>query len=181
MPISSPLRTAPTDVLASVVSGRHGIGTELNAIAIAAGVSAAWPTANKAFYMPFYMPRSGTVTKLWWVNGATASGNLDIGLYRADYTKIISAGSTAQGTISVVQEVDITDTFLAGSTLYYIGLSCDNGTATVQRLVPGSVFGELSGVMQQTSAFPLPSPAVPAVLSVSYIPICGVAFRTLVA
>ena len=37
--------------------------------------SVAWPTANLAIYFPFYVQAPGYVQQLWWVNGATATGN----------------------------------------------------------------------------------------------------------
>lgn len=171
---------SPVRVLISTASVRSSMGSELASNA-AVAASAAWPAANRALYMPLYIESPGVVAKLWWLNGATASGNVDIGLYNADYTKIVSAGSTAQGTINVLQEVDIADVTLARGT-YYIGMASDDATATFYRLTPSNLLvAEAAGQLQQSSAFPLPSPAVPVATASVYVPYCGIAFRTLVA
>lgn len=161
-------------------SGPESVGHEALSVS-AAHTSVAWPAANRALLVPLYITEPSTVVKLWWMNGAAVSGNVDIGIYRvSDLSRIVSSGSTAQAGTSALQEVDITDTPLAPGT-YYLGLACDNTTATFIRLFNDLRWCRAFGVVQQTSAFPLPATAVPEACASAYVPLMGASLRTLVA
>lgn len=117
-----------------------------------------YPLANRAYYLPFHLDQPIIVTKLWWINGTTASGNVDIGIYDSAFTRIVSAGSTPQVGTSVIQSVDITDT-LIGPGDFYIAISMDNITGTIFALSSsgGIPRGQAMGTLIQASAFPLPA------------------------
>jgi len=129
--------------------------------------STAWESANRAVYHPVIIPCTVVAKRLWWANGSTvsASYNLDVGLYRdAGYrpgAKIISSGSTAQGTASTIQFVDITDTALAPG-IVWLALSCSSTSATVFRTSFSVVARTLHIKYQEASAVPLPTTATPA-------------------
>jgi hypothetical protein len=53
------------------------------------------------------------------LNGATASGNMDVGIYDYAGTRLVSSGSTAQSGTSAFQDFDITDTLL-GPGIFYL-------------------------------------------------------------
>lgn len=151
------------------------------ASAVAGLASGSWPSANRAIYIPLDILEPTTIVKIGWVNGGTASGNVDLGIYRAsDLALIVSTGSTAQGTISVAQEVNIADTTL-GVGEYLIGFAVDNTTATFARSGVDVRSLRMAGITQQASAFPLPSTAVPAAAASSYLPLVTLATRTLLA
>jgi hypothetical protein len=122
----------------------------------AVNASAAWLSANLALFFPIYIPHPWIVTKLWWQNGATVTGNVDCGLYTEEQTRIISTGSTAQAGINAVQSVDVTDTVIPAGTTYFAlvmsstGTVWDNGAGAD----PGGYAG---GGYVQTSALPLPA------------------------
>lgn len=160
--------------------GRYSLGLAMVVTGTATPASTAWPTANKAFYVPFWLDQAIIVTKLWWANGATVSGNVDCAIYRADLTKLVSTGSTAQATTSIVQSVDITDTpLLPGN--YFFGLVLNNTTGRILRFTPGLPQAKLNGITEQTSAFALPDPMVPATPTATYVPLCGLLHaRTLI-
>src|SRR3972149_4026032 len=115
--------------------------------------SAVWPTANKALYVPFRIGKPVLVKKLFLINGATVSGNVDVGIYDAAGTRLISAGSTAQAGASALQQFDIADTLL-GWGLFYMALAVRNVTATALGTAT-LVFSELHhlGMGMPTSAF----------------------------
>lgn len=148
--------------------------------------SAAWPANNRVIYIPFWLLRTDTVRKLWWLNGGTASGNVEVGVYRDSAglptTRIFTSGSTAQGTINVVQEVDITDVRLdAGA--YWMAATMSTTAGFMFRIAPAQT-GHMKamGIVQETpGTFGLPATATPIVPSSIYVPMFGLAFRTLVA
>lgn len=156
------------------------LGVQLAALSNGTATSQTWPTANKALYFPFTLDESTTFTKAFWMNGATVSGNVDIGIYNEAGTKQVSMGSTAQATINSIQEVNIADTTLAAGR-YYMALSCDNTTATFYTwLLASALYSKVLGCAEQTSAFALPSPATLATPTTSSIPVFGFSIRTLV-
>ncbi len=138
---------------------------------------AAWPSANRALYIPVYLDSDGVVTKFWTFNGATASGNLDIGLYDAAGNRIASTGSVAQAGTSQCQVVDVTD-FYVPAGWYYLARAHSNNTGTAWRNAPGIGVMRLSGIVQQATAFALPSSITPAALTSNYWPLYGLTYRT---
>jgi hypothetical protein len=171
---------APPPPLISVLSA-ISIATELSA-ASSAFAAAGWPGANRALYIPVYLDQPITVAKLWTANGGTASGNVDIGIFDASLARLVSSGSTAQAGTNVLQAFDIADTYLAGPALYYVGLSASAIAATFWRTDTGTIpKSKLWGVAQEAAAFPLPATATLAALASGFIPLCGMATRTLVA
>ena len=160
-------------------------GAMLGSQLVGTPTSAAWTSNNRAFYMPLYVPQPVVVVKLWVLNGATASGNIDLGLYTrgagGPASLLTSSGSTAQSGTSVVQEVDITDQVLSPGT-YYVALAHSSTVGTVYRTQIGNAAkAQSTGICMQASALPLPATATPVVTTVSDIPIFGVSLRTLVA
>src|SRR3972149_9668209 len=44
--------------------------------------SAAWPAANRIFYVPLQLPNPFRLVRFWWANGSVSvSGNVEAGLY----------------------------------------------------------------------------------------------------
>lgn len=152
------------------------IGTQLVASLITRA-SAVWPTANKAFFIPFQVHEEVTAHKLYLNNGSAVSGNIDLGIYEEDGTRLVSTGSTAQAGTSTLQIVDITDTVF-GPGRFYMAVAIDNVTGTTVRYtdtVPGPAG---HGVKEQTSAFALPSAATLVDATAGYIPHMGISLRS---
>lgn len=153
--------------------------------------SQAWPLADQAIYTPVFIPDRRDVTHLYAFNGATASGNCDIGLfeaYRLDIdgglngapgngilpgALLTSAGSTAQAGTSAWQEFNVTDVEV-GPGWYFLAYVLDNTTGTVMRL--GGFDGlatyphhaQLTGTLLGVNEFPLsgsPGTYDPAILT----------------
>lgn len=161
----------------------HCLGTQLAANAVTAPASSTWPAANRALYIPLLVTEDITVTKLWVLNGTTASGNIDMGIYDSAFSRQVSIGSTAQAGTNVIQEFNIADTAITAGQ-YYIGIAMDNTTGTTFRYSAAGGSAAIVqgwGMAQEASAFALPATATPADLASSFMPICGIATRTQVA
>lgn len=141
----------------------QSIGEMLNAMGLGLTTST-WPTANKAYFIPFSVFAPITIVKMFVINGGTASGNIDVGIYDRGGSRLVSSGSTAQSGTSAVQEFNITDTLLLPG-LYYLACAMDNTTGTLDLWNPATALARVMGVVEQTSAFALPSSATFASLS----------------
>ena len=122
--------------------------------------SATWSTANLALFIPFIVSVPTTIVAGGPYNGATATGNFDVGVYDDQQNKLVSAGSTAQSGTTAWQVVSLTSTTLNPG-LYYMALAFSSASSTV--FACGSQVNTLApraaGFLQQTSALPLPATA----------------------
>jgi len=169
----APIVTAsPIHVLGNAAMGGHMFGSAGTFFA-----SIAWPTGNLAMYYPFRIPYAVTVTGIQILNGASVSGNVDVGIYSAEGTRIASSGSTAQAGASSIQTIALTSTILAPGQ-YYIALAFDNSTGTTAITALATFqFARAYGVLKQATAFPLPATAVFAACTTTtdrQIPMIGV-------
>lgn len=141
--------------------------------------SGAYEIANRAIYYPLIVPSACVARRMWWVNGSTvnASYNIDVGIYAdAGYkpgVKLVSTGSTAQGTASQVQFVDVTDTTLAPGR-YWLAIVCSTVSATVFRVTVAANIDALLR-FEEASALPLPATATPVESSNTPVYLCGFA------
>lgn len=145
--------------------------------------STAWPSANLAIFCPIHVGSPVLVKQLFVLNGATASGNIDVGLYASDGTRITSAGSTAQAGTSAIQAFNITDIQI-GSGLYYIAVALDNNTGTVEghtfAITAGANALKTMGLAQQASAFALPATATLATITSNLLPWAGLTVNSVI-
>ena len=156
------------------------VGIDLNrGVTSASGV---WPAANRAYFVPFYLPQTLTVARLFSCNGNTASGNVDVGVYRADTTTtatlVASAGSTAQAGTQTNQFYNVTDFVLAPG-YYYFACAKNDTTGTIRSIAPTSIMtAQTIGCASMETAFPLPSTATLVLLASAYVPIVGFSTRS---
>ena len=155
--------------------GPLSIGLEIGG-SLVGTASATYPAASTAIFVPFSLPAPLTAAQLFTYNGATASGNIDVGLYAADGTRLVSSGSTAQAGTNTLQAFDITDTEL-GPGNYYLAIALDNTTGTLFRTVPAARYLAGVGCFQQASAFALPATATFATMAQVYLPVFGFSTR----
>lgn len=148
-------------------------------IARVSPTSTVWSAANRAIYSPVRILVPTLIQVAWWVNGATVSGNVDVGLYDRVGTRLLSTGSTVQSGTSQIQSVDIADV-LVGPGVFYVALAVDNVTATVFIENAGTAppFSAFLGLATQDTAFPLPATATFASHAVGHWPQCGFSART---
>lgn len=120
----------------------------------------AYPSANLATYVPFSISRTIIVTELWTANGTAVAGNIDIGIYSVDGTKLVSTGSTTMTGTSVLQGISISALTL-GPGQYYLALACSSTSAHFLSLESSSAAYKIRalGVYQQATALPLPASA----------------------
>lgn len=120
--------------------------------------SAAWPSANLAVYIPFSLKFDYTATKVLWANGATAGGNIDIGVYLASSGAAVNRlGATAQGAANAVVEAAFSVS-LTKNVPYYLGVmfSATTGAAFTSSSVTAEV-GRYIGMLQEATAGSLPA------------------------
>lgn len=135
--------------------------------------SAAWPTTNKAFFVPFLLRRPAIATNLWTYNGLTVNGSLDIGIFTHDGTRLISTGSTAQSGTGVLQTFNL-GTFHFGPGLFYMALAFNGDIATMRRNSQvAAQYLAAMGVKKLASAFPLPATATLEDMDATYLPVFG--------
>lgn len=145
--------------------------------------SGAWPASNRALYVPFTLRTAATVYKVFWANGATASGNVDMGIFASTSGKpgalVISTGSTAQSGTDTLQTIDIADTQLVGGVLYYMALVNSGSTGTFYRYTtPVANLLTMLGCCQSATSLPLAANPTIATLASSYTPMFGLVFDT---
>jgi hypothetical protein len=121
----------------------------------------AWGTANLAYYYPIVLPEPCVITKLFWQNGTTVAGTVDLGWYTPEGGRIVSTGPQTQAGISATQVIDIADTALPPGPLY-LGLLFSSATGTVFAVAGGPLFNAMIvGMYQQAvGSGTLPNPAV---------------------
>ena len=138
------------------------------------GGNAGWPTANKAFFIPFEVETTVVAYKMIF-NVSSQSGNYDIGLYSETGTRLVSTGSTAVPAAGAAM-ADISNTTLVPGT-YFMALNVDNTTASIGRnSALGTPIMQICGMQQQAlGAVTLPNPATFANPTSAYVPGIGVA------
>lgn len=151
------------------------VGENQGSPSLRTAVSSTWGTANRAMYLPFWLPWPYYVQRVFWGNGS-ALGNMDFGIYTLGFQRLFSTGSTAQSGASDIQYANAGVLLPPGR--YYMALN-NNGTTNrvlgnVSSLIP---YAAHAGALRQTSAFPLPDPMVPTTFTAegsNVIPLCGI-------
>jgi hypothetical protein len=135
---------------------------------------AAWPAANRAIFYPLRVGRPTRLGRLWVFNGATPSGNFDLGVYDKNGNRLVSTGSTAQAGVSAMQVLTPGTALVPAQEYVYLALAFDNAVALVNRLAPTLVQAlQMGGCAQMDAAFPLPAVATLASLGTAYLPYFG--------
>lgn len=156
-----PLVTITPWSMESIGGGLQTIG---NTIGNSTG-SAAWPSANAAIFVPFWVFTTTTFLRMFLYHGSGAAGNVDMGVYDAAGTRLMSLGSTAQSGTSQVKTYNTTDLTLPPGK-YYMALALSSTSGTVAGT--GAITTpqqKLLGCYQMASAFPLPATATFATLA----------------
>lgn len=148
----------------------------------ASGTTAAtWPTASMAIYVPIKVRRPVIVKKLAISNGATASGEVDLGIYNTAGTRLVSVGGSSQLGTSTEQVFDVTDTTLQPG-IYYLAAVLDNTLGTVVADADAAPLCASYGVLTEASAYPLPATATFAIShTLAFYPSVAALLTTLVS
>lgn len=168
--------TAPGLVHAAMsMHPSYNLLTGIMYAALVPGTSA-WPAANRALYVPFTVTDQTWVRRLWTMSG-NATGNVDLGIYGADWTRLVSTGSQAQGATNTVNFYSVTAICLPPGR-YYLAEAYASTTATPYR-VSATAYAIMQGVYQEANALPLPATATPVIAAAEFLPFFG--FSTLAA
>lgn len=141
--------------------------------------SAAYPNANDALLTPLYLEQFSTIKRLFVLNGAVVSGNIDIGIYTQGGAKIVSSGSTVQSGTSSNQIYDVTN-FSLGPGRYYLAMALDNVTGRIVRAGLSTNAVKLMGMARMTSAFPLPNQITFMPMTSGYLPVMGIELGSII-
>lgn len=160
---------------------RESVGPNLRGFGVTAPASTAWPANDLAIYVPLTIQRTVTLIQAFVSNGATVSGNFDVGLFGASGTKLVSTGSTAQAGVSTIQTVNTTD-YIATPGRYYLGLSVSTTVATVIAHGSGTaVVGAALGLAQEALVgVALPTTATFAQFAQTMIPHFGFSWAAVI-
>jgi hypothetical protein len=140
-----------------------------------------WPTANLAIYVPVIVATTVIVRKLWFGSAATGTGNVDMALYDGAGAAVVSATNAAKEAAIGIQSFDVTDTTI-GAGLYFLGLASDSGTDTFMRAAPAAPLPLSTGILTESSAYPLPATATwTANQTLAFVPAVGMLIEATVA
>lgn len=131
-----------------------------------------WPVANQAHYLPILVRNAMVARQLAIWIGTANTGNIDLGIYRPDGTRLVSTGSVAAGATSALQIVDITDTPLAAGH-YLLAAVASATTVSVQRVGTAFQLSKCYGHRVEAAALPLPVAATFALPTAAFIPNVG--------
>lgn len=155
-------------------SSLYSIGAEACWQATPTQASFAWPAANLAIFIPVRMPFVFPVRNVFWMNGGTASGNVDVGYYTLDGALVFSSGATAQGAAGF-QSVAVNNYIDPGAG--YLAILLTSATGTNQGVSGGLTNNDLriAGLRQQAvGAGALPATATFAQYAQTVYPLLGV-------
>jgi len=145
--------------------------------------SGAWPAAKRAIFVPVIVEVQMTINQLAVLNGATISGNVDLGIYSypgsgTAASRLVSIGATAQAGESKPQVFNIADTALKPG-LYYFAMVATSATAAIIRSTAEAKLLQVCGVQQQAGLESLPETATFSNPGSSYAPmIAGIGAPT---
>lgn len=137
--------------------------------------SATWTSANLGIFVPLWLPFRYVPLRAFWVNGSSAGGNWDIGVFSSDLVKLWSSGSTAGSGASAPQYVTISPSLVLDPGQYYLGLAHDSTTANRAFASSSALaaYPRMSGVLQAASQVPLTSAPTAATSTAIITPLMG--------
>jgi hypothetical protein len=134
-----------------------------------------WPAANLAIYVPFAIPFLFQVSTMFWGNGSTVSGNVDVGYYTSDGARVFSTGAIAQSGASVVQFSALANFLDPGTGYLAMLMTSATGTCTGISAGPAVADYRAAGLRQQAvGAGALPATATFAQYAQTVYPLIGV-------
>lgn len=152
----------------------EAVGMERVATNTGARSSATWPSANRAIYVPFQIPETATFQRAYSYNGATANGNIDIGIYDLSGTRLASTGATAQSGTNAVQSIALTAAVTLTPGRYYMAMLGTSATGTVMSHAASVVYQRLGLYYQDVGAGALPSTASFTAWISNILPLFGI-------
>jgi hypothetical protein len=139
--------------------------------------SGAWPSANRAIYIPVIFPFPCQVYSIAFA-ATNGTGNYDLGFIDG-YTKgkIASSGSTAMTAAGAKTLTFTTDIRVDPGKVYYAALALSSASGTVTRSNSGLPSMISLGMGQEAAALPLPSTITPVTVASAYMPLIAFGVR----
>ena len=137
------------------------------------------PSADLAVFVPVRVTRTSVVRRLF-AAVVDNTGNIDVGLYSATGTRLVSSGKTAAASDFTA---DVTDTTI-GPGCYYLAYVADNTTLTVVCYLRSAPLPTAVGVLTQQlgAGAALPATATFAITqALGYIPALAAITGTVIA
>src|SRR5690349_5631390 len=128
--------TSSAEVTAAIAASIGGDQMDFIETCSPVGVSTATDAANQATFHRIRVSKSITVSQMT-IFVATASGNIDLGIYQSDgttLTRLASTGSTAVAGTNAIQTINLSASVTTQPGIdYYLACSRDNATAAIAR------------------------------------------------
>ena len=145
--------------------------------------STAIGTAKLIMYYPFVLYSPFTVAEFVWLNGTTAAGHIQMGVYNEAFTLLGNNGTTTSQTgTSAAQIVAPTSGFtLPAPARYYLAITSDDATSTFAAPATAPITGIMGGfgaMTETTGSFGLAGTATPAVATSEFLFLCGISGST---
>lgn len=132
-------------------------------------------SANVAFYMEFIPPCGMTVYGLSFA-AANGTGNYDIGIYNSAFALLVSSGSVAMSAAGL-KTLSISNLRLTGGATYWLALALSSASGQVYRYAAAAASQVVPKFALQATAFPLPNPAVPTIMTGTAFPTMSLSVR----
>lgn len=139
--------------------------------------AAAWPSANRAIYIPFWFPASTVLVDIR-VSFTTAAGNYDLGWYDSNLNLLEAKGSTACS--NAAHTFTLTKPqYVRGGDIFYAGLVLSSTSDSAFRINPSGIAGTVLNIaFEALGSTALPSTATPTLYpDATYIPLFGFGVR----
>lgn len=139
----------------------------------------AWPSANRAYYVPWRVKADCSVLSLSYYCNTRTSGNHDLGLYDAAGNRVGSSGATAIVAAAVNTWTPAAPIGVSAGDLLYVAMMVTSTNPTILCTTAsvgatGDAY-RMSGVLQEATGGTLPNPATFAAASSSnYCPLVAV-------
>jgi hypothetical protein len=135
-----------------------------------------WPGALRILYIPVLLEHPMQVTEVFWRNGGTVNGNVDVGVYTDTGIRLGNAGTTAQAGASAVQSVSVS--FLAPRGVLYMAFTTSSTSATFFALSDVGHPDWVGYMLGEAAVMPLPAIATFGTQD-GYLPLYGFTGRLL--
>lgn len=140
--------------------------------------STAYPAANLAIYIPFWLERPVTVFETWVESGTlTTSNATEIGVYDVTGSRLFTTATTVAVASDVVNSSGMTD-YVLDRGHYYLAFACDGTRNFLVSTIAATIF-ESYGVLEQTglTGANLPSSMTGVAYTRAYMPMFGLNLR----
>lgn len=172
---------APGVMLPTVTPWHHeSLGGDLSAGSLGniSGTSATWPASSLALFVPFVLAVSTAITQAFTSNGAATGNSVDLGIYTADFRRLISTGLVTQSGTTALQLFTPLTTTVLGPGRFFMAMSVNGTTSAFISRTPTAGFLRAMGCFQadlsgEGTPGTLPATVTPAAVANAYLPVFG--------